>query len=128
MAQATGVNPKLNEYAILATLRNEQVPMRPNELRSLMSLVTLACYDRKVEREFFAEVIDLCALMGVDLADMESAGRMRTLYMEMHPAKQPLALDARIDALVHGFMAKRRRLASRFELVTACPTAEDSFS
>lgn len=121
-------NPKLNEQALLAALRNEHIPLTPNTFRSLLSLTTLACYDRKVEREFFADWIDQCAMLGIDLADMESAGRMRVLYTSMHPDKEPKALDAEIDRLMQGFMAKRRRLAEQFDKVTQCPTEADKVS
>lgn len=123
-----GTNPLLNEQAILNTLRNEEIPITPNGMRSLMSLTLIAMYDRGVEREFFADALDDCAMIGIDLADLEKAGAMRGLLGQVDPEKTPELVDAEINKLVQGFMAKRRRLANKLHLTTQCPTAADPVS
>ena len=121
-------NPLLNEQAILNTLFSEETPITPNQFRSLMSLTLLAAYDRKVKRKFFAEMLDSCAMMHIDLAKIEKAGAMRGLLAQVDAEREPQMVDQEISGIVTGFMAKRRSLAEKFSLITQCPTLHDKIS
>lgn len=97
-------------------------------MRSLLSLVLMCAYDRKVEREFFGGLLDDCTMIGVDLADIEKAGALRALYVTEHPGKEPTKIDEHVDKICTGFFAKRRSLADKMNLISQCPTAADKVS
>lgn len=121
-------DPKLNEQAILNTLRNEAAAITPNGMRSLMTLVLMCAYDRKVEREFFGDLLDDCAMIEVDLADLEKAGALRTLYVGEHPGETPTKIDEQVDKICCGFFRKRQGLAEKMSLISQCPTTSDKVS
>ena len=127
-----GTDPKLDEERILNTLSSDNVLLTPNVMRSLLSRVIIACYDRKVEREFMCEVVDLCTLMGITVADLESAGRMCVVLSHLEPADGtspdlgPMS-DA-ISALTDELRGRRKVLTEKFMLLVQCPTTQDKVS
>lgn len=122
------VDPMLNEPAILKALRNEAEPITPNGMRSLMTFVVLAAYDRKVEREFFIGLLDDVAMIGIDLAEMEKAGALRSLFTNQHPDKEPTKINDQVDKICQGFFRKRQMLADKMDLISQCPTLSDKVS
>lgn len=122
------MDPRLNEHQILRALDDAQIALTPNGVRSLCSLVLVTCYDRRVVREFMAEIIDLTTEISIIIADLECASRMRAILEERDPERDPKVLDAKITALCAEFMALRKRIAEKFALVVQCPTASDSIS
>lgn len=118
----------MNEHQILRALDDAQIALTPNGVRSLCSLVLVTCYDRRVVREFMAEIIDLTTEISIIIADLECASRMRAILEERDPERDPKVLDAKITALCAEFMALRKRIAEKFALVVQCPTASDSIS
>lgn len=102
--------------------------MTPNQVRGLMSLILLASYDRKVEREFFASLLDLCAETNIVLTDLTCGGRMADVLAKIEPEREPSLLNEEIDGHVAKWVANRKRLAEKFRLVMMCPTAADSIS
>lgn len=117
-------DPLLNEQLIIAQLRDERTPVTPNMMRSLCSIVLMCSWDRKIEREFFGELLDDVCMIQIDLADLECAGRMRKFIISKEG--DPAPLDTETEALVTGFMAKRRRLADKMDLISQCPTSTDN--
>jgi len=122
-----GVDPKLNEEQILATL-DPSIVLTPNGIRSLMSLILLCCYDRQVDREFMADIIDRMAELGIVLAQLECAGKMHAALEVVEADRQPAALNGRIEELMVKFTRLRTNLYEKFKLVTMCPTADDKIS
>lgn len=98
-----------------------------------MSLVLLACYDRKVKREFMAEMIDRAAMMDICLSGLECAVRLQmaaakppkkgSKVLAEVPVKSP-----EIEQLTKSFNTQRKALADKFALVTQCPTGENTIS
>ena len=123
-----GTDPKLDEERILATLSSESVLLTPNGMRSLLARVTLACYDRKVEREFMCEVLDLCSLIGITVADLECAGKMCVVLSVIDKAHDVGPLSEAVATLANELQARRKVLAAKFALVVQCPTTQDKVS
>lgn len=121
-------DPKLNEKKILHVLRDKDVPITPNGMRSMASLVLLCCYDRKVKREFMAEMLDLTAETYILLARLETAMTVRVLYNAIKPEATTEKMDEQIHELANGVCAKRALFADKFFLVTECPTLADKIS
>lgn len=121
-------DPKLNEARLLLTLSNDDIPLTPDGVRALCSLVVLACYDRKVEREFFASVLDLVATINSALGEIICGGRMAQALHDVDPERTPTLLME--QSVVHGriFRQTRKLLAEKFALVTQCPTTQDKVS
>lgn len=117
-------DPMLNERLILAQLRDEQASVTPNFMRTLCSLVLMSAWDRKVEREFFAGLLDDVAMINIDLSDLESLGRLRQLLVAHEDDTTPL--DERSQTLVAGFMARRKSFATKMDLISQCPKSADS--
>ena len=116
-------DPVLNEKMILVELRDEYRPVTVNTMRSMCSLVLMCAYDRKVERFFFAELVDDIARLSMDLAELEKAGAMRAVLMKLDETREPKLLDEQITKLVTGFLAKKRSLANKLDLISQCPGA-----
>lgn len=121
-------DPKLNEPRILASLRDEMLPLSVNGWRSLCEIVLMACYDRKVEREFFAEVLDLVGETQTAIDEIEMIGRMMKLLMVLGPDKQSEMLVNAAQGMGKMFMHKRRQMADKFALLCQCPTTADKIS
>lgn len=120
--------PLMNEQFLLQNLRDLNTPITPTAMRQLCAMTILACWDRKLERGFFANIIDLCMQIEIDLANMEKGGALRYCLGMLDEGRDPELIDAELDRIVRGFMAKRRSLATKFELVTHCPTPADKIS
>ncbi len=118
-------DPKLNESRILEALANDELMLTPNGARSLFSLVLLACYDRKVERDFMADMIDKCAEAEQTVADLECAGRMYTVLYTIEPEGTPANLNEEVERLSRLWISRRKALAEKFSLVCQCPTTLD---
>jgi hypothetical protein len=127
-AAPVGTDPKINEQGLLMLLRDEGTPLTPNGVRTALSLMVLGCYDRSVKRRFFSEVLDMAALVGVTIADMESAMRLRAVLLKVDPDRHPEVLDAEIAKLQSKWKWQRRELAEKWALVCECPTSQDSIS
>lgn len=116
----------LDDEMIVACLRDENTPISSNMLRSLCSLVLMAAWDRKVEREFFAELVDDVARMSVDIADIETLSNMRALVSAQRGNVNPI--DKEVHKLIVGFSAKRQKVADKMDLIAQCPGKNDSIS
>jgi hypothetical protein len=121
-------DPRFNEQAILGTLRNADLVLTPNDVRSLLSLVLMATYDRKVEREFMAEMIDVAACIQITLSKLEMAGSMKALLMKVDPNQPEGPLDNGIDQWCKAWAAQRSVLTAKFARVCACPTTTDAIN
>lgn len=121
------VTPKMNEKLLLSYLR-DPAPFTPHQLRQLCTSVLVACHDRQVTFEFFAEVADLCLLIETDISMMERAGALRHCLVTFDPERLPATLDEQIDRVCQGLISKRAQLAEKFDLVTMCPIAGDTIS
>jgi hypothetical protein len=121
-------DPKLDEDRIANALSNPTVVLTPNGIRSLMSLVLMACYDRKVEREFMAEMIDVTAEVGILLSRMESGAKMRAAFSILKPGMEPTEIDEELQGLMRTWNAQRARVAMKFALLRQCPTTFDTIS
>lgn len=121
-------DPKLNEERLLATLRDETLPVSVNSWRAIGELVLMACYDRKVEREFFAEVMDLLCEGQAAINELAVTARMITLLQGVSPEHPCVILKGIADDWAKMFTVKRRALVEKFYLVTECPTTLDKVS
>lgn len=121
-------DPKLNEKKILHVLRDKDIPVTPNGMRSLNSLVLLCCYDRKVEREFMAAMLDLVAETDIIISKIEVAVTVRHLYGVVKPDSSTEQIDKQVNDLMVEFGGARACIAEKFDLVTQCPTLTDKIS
>jgi len=125
----TGTSPKLNEVGIHATLAAEDYFLTPNGMRSVCSLVLLACYDRKVEREFMADIIDQVTNISICLSDLECGSKMaHALVSVVDPKRDTAEHTAKLEGIARELGAKRKRLAEKFALVCQCHTGNDTLS
>lgn len=123
-----GTDPKLNEGRIYSTLCDESIPLSTDGWRALGQLVVLACYDRKVEREFFAEILNLVGETQASLDAVEDAMRMHHLLQVACPGEESKILSKVAQDSGKVFLGARRQLAAKFSLVYQCPTTEDKIS
>lgn len=122
-------DPKLNEPALLKSLRDPDALIAPEGARFLCNLVLLAAYDRKVDREYFAEVLSTCHDIHVTMADLETAGKMMSVLAKFPDAPEtPGPLMVETDKLCKTWARLRHKLADQFDLVTQCPTLSDKIS
>ena len=121
-------DPLLNEQRILETLNNWQLLLTPNSVRSLCALVLMACYDRKVTREFMAEMIDRNQEIGITMSELEGAAKLRGAMRLLRPNVEPKEIDEKIANLCGQWRRQRQIMADKFALVTQCPTTVDRLS
>lgn len=107
--------PIINELALIRAL-NPDVPITPDGLRAVSCLCVHACFDRRVERKFFVEVVDAMADVFTLMRDLENG---IVIDGKMQPAT---------PQVVQHIKALRIGLGHRMELVQQCPTAEDKVS
>lgn len=107
-----------------------------------MSLMLMACYDRKVTREFMADMIDRAAMMNICLSGLEAEARLYLYRKGATPATKPArgkktacqppreipVTSPEIEQLSKAFNAMRKTMADKFALVTQCPTSENTIS
>lgn len=121
-------DPKLDELRLLVTLRNEDMPLTCDGWRCLTNLLILACYDRKVEREFFAEFMDLASTCQSALETIEQTMKMERILVLVNPDLPSAKLAEVGRAALSAFIGSRRVLADKFERVCQCPTLADKVS
>lgn len=126
--RVTGTTPILNELLILATLNREETPLSGDDIRMLSALVLMACYDRKVEREFLAEVIETMSEMHDCVGVLEKGVSYIYILSEIDPERTPSVLGGAIKEWGEEFTRLRRKLASYMEKLVECPTAADRIS
>jgi hypothetical protein len=113
---------------ILATLNREETPLSGDDIRMLSALVLMACYDRKVEREFLAEVIETMSEMHDCVGVLEKGVSYIYILSEIDPERTPSVLGGAIKEWGEEFTRLRRKLASYMEKLVECPTAADRIS
>lgn len=128
MVQVTGTDPLLNEDMILKTLQDEVFEFSSDDIRGLCNLVLLACYDRKVGREFFAEMIVHSTNMQECVSEVESGIKMISVLKKIDPTKSPDTLSAAIKEWGKKFTTERRKMTEQFGLLCQCPTGKDPVS
>lgn len=121
-------DPQYNEQAILDALKDTRRGITPNRMRTLCSLVMMCAFDRKVEREFMAGLIDDVTMIGIDLSEMEKAGAMREFLLKLDPERDPQVLDAEVEKLIVGFMRKRANLADKLDKISQIPGSDTKLS
>jgi hypothetical protein len=120
-------DPKLDEAMIARMLTNEFL-LSPQGVRSLLSMVLLACYDRKVEREFMADMIGRADDVHILLSQMESGSKMRAMLTALQPETKTDAIDDELKKLGMEWQRKREGLAAKFSEVRQCPTTRDTIN
>lgn len=120
-------SPVMDEQKLLMHLRSPG-PITPLAMRQICCMVVMDCWDRKLERGFFAGILNLCMEIDVLLAEIEKGGAMRYVLGTLDEERNPALLDAKLDISVRDFMRKRQQLAENFVLVCQCPRTEDTIS
>ena len=126
--RTAGVDPKLNELNILATLNNETFHLSTDDYRSLCSLVLLACYDRKVEREFIVEVIETVTAVYSCIEAVELGISFVYFLSVVDPQRKPLLISGNLQLWVVELARLRKTLAGYMELLIECPSSSDLIS
>ena len=121
-------DPQLPEKAMLNTLADVEHPVTSTGMRQLMLLILLACYDRKVERDFMASMLYETTELHELIGDMESAERCRIMCEDMKIIDISKQYEKEIQDSLEKFCAMRTSLAKKFSLVTQCPTTGDKIS
>lgn len=134
-----GIDPKMDEQALLMTLR--QGRLTPDQFSNIMDMILVACYDRKVERGFMCEMIHRtseihrCLSMIDEAVCIELARRAqpvqatRARAKKQVPALDPAAITSpAIEGLTATFKNLRGQLGDKLELLTKCATAADTIS
>ena len=91
-------------------------------------VTTLACYDRKVEREFFGHVLGLVAETQAAIDEIERIACMMKMLETVDPKRESKMLAAEAKRWGNVFMHRRRQLADKVELLCQCPTTADKVS
>lgn len=118
-------DPMLNERAILATLRNDAMQLSVDGWRAFCEVILMACFDRKVTREFFAEMLDLTSETQDAIGELEGIGRMMRLLAVTEPTQSSAMLKEEAEKFSKLFAHHRRRIAEKFALLVQCPTTAD---
>lgn len=118
-------DPELNEEQILQFLVSD-VPISPNGIRTISGLVLLACYDRKVTREYMAKMIDHNQNINIILQGLEKTFRLREAMKLLRPNASTPQLDQNFEELIKRLVALRYRIAEDFKAVTECPTTKNT--
>lgn len=126
--RSVGTDPHINEQGILGMLRDEGFPLTPNGVRSTLSMVLLGCHDRLVKRRFMAEMLDLSAMIHINISKLEAGMMMRAAMAKMSPETSTEYIDAELQKGQEEWKVQRRQLAEKWALVCECPTASDTIS
>lgn len=119
------LNPKMDERNLLHLLGDTSVPLSPLMLRQMLAMVALDCWDRKLERGFFASILDLSVELNTLMALIEKGGALRHCLLELDHERPPGVIDEQLHAIVRQFMQKRYQMAEKFSLVCQCPHEGD---
>lgn len=111
----TRPTPMLNEQGLINAL-NPDSPITPDGLRTVTLLSLFACFDRKVERQFFVEMLEHMGDMFTLLRDYEEG---MIIGGNQTPPVPRVAIN-----LKH----LRSYFAHHMALVAQCPTAADKVS
>jgi len=121
------VNPTLNEAALISGL-DPSTAIPAQELYVVFTLAVLACFDRKVERPFFMDVLEgavngIKLLRGLDaeVSIIEKCG------LAVDDPSRKIFIDM-ADLSLKELRGIRRKLQEKMLLVEQCPTAEDKIS
>lgn len=121
-------DPRLNEQQLLSVLKDEDQPMGLDHMRFLSNVVLLACYDRKIGREPFAEIIATCSDITNASMELEKCFLMGEVMSVAAPGRKSEKLAEIMKMWGKAVTAGRRKLAAQFELVSQCPTTKDTVS
>lgn len=122
------LTPKMDERALHRLLADLSIPMSPLMMRQAIAMVVLDCWDRKLDRAFFASILDLGVELESLMATIEKGGAMRYCLTTLDADREPVVLDQQLNGIVVKFMHKRRQLAEKFSLVCQCPHEGDTVS
>lgn len=115
----------MNEHKILHMLEGE-ILLSPAQVRMVMALVLLDCYDRKVQRDFMARMLDYNQQMNITLSELESGYRRRELLLSMRPDCEPKLIDEELNKIGLRINMMRDRVAAEFKLVCQCSCDGDT--
>lgn len=122
-----GVSPVFDEQHLIRLL-NPAVDIPLETLENLFGFTIMACFDRRVERDFMADVVLSC-LGGVRAArGMVAEARVLTAC----EAPQDDAIKTKVEHMVNAsaleLQAIRNGLFTKMGLLSQCPTAADPVS
>lgn len=115
------LSPKMDEQNLLRLLSDLSIPMTPLAWRQTAAMVILDCWDRRLERPFFASILDLSVELDSLMATIEKGGAMRYCLTTLDEDRDPVMLDEQLNGIVTQFMRKRHQMAEKFALVCQCP-------
>jgi hypothetical protein len=102
--------------------------LRPDEIRSILLLTALDCYDRKIEREKFAEILDMMG-KGFTLCRSIEVGVCAMKVLAAHdPERAPQALSTAVDQNISAISHLRQNLMDKMQQVALCPWDHDKIS
>ena len=121
-------DPLLPEQAMLNTLGDTDYPLTSDGFRMLTMLIILACYDRKVNRKFMADMLHEMNELHMLLSDLEGAERCRAAFEENDIIDISTRYKKEVEKGIVKLCKIRESMANKFSLVTQCPTTRDSIS
>jgi hypothetical protein len=118
----------MDEAAIQATLDNS-TRLSPSGLRGLMVLVLLACYDRRVTRKFFVEMLEDVQSMYIMIDRLEAGVYVGNVLCDHTPAettgKKPEKLVTELAKITAKIGDLRVKMHEKMGLLMECPTSDD---
>lgn len=110
----------MNEEHLLSML-DPDVPASVEEISLAAAMAVMDCFDRKVQREFFWDVLTKAGQMFTSVKQAEIIAAVQSGKGETEPAPEMIQVVQQIRAL-------RRSLYEKMTLVAQCPTDDDKIS
>lgn len=111
--------PVLNEDYIIGIL-HPSTPVQPDDLRTCLRFVVLACYDRKILREPFDEILTATGELSEIVTRAELTALVTRTFRNFG-TETPTFNKALLE-LQNEMAAKRLSLLEKFSKVMECPT------
>ncbi len=120
-------DPQIDEDKLLFILDPDNDISLP-ALRVSFYVAVVCAYDRKVEREFFGDVLEIMRKATALQATMEVGKSICEWIKEQDSKRDCAVLQEGMEAAVQEMQGYRKEMYNKLKLVAQCPTSDDKLS